>query len=71
MKRIATLLFLVALVPARVLRSRTARRSPVLAPTAAGFAVVSLDGTTLDYTLFVQNIGTPTLAQIHRRRSAA
>lgn len=34
-------------------------------PDGAGFAVVSIDGTTIRYNVFVQGIGTPTLAHIH------
>ena len=30
-----------------------------------GFAVITIDGTTVHYTVFAQNIGAPTLAHIH------
>ncbi|HYI11398.1 MAG TPA: CHRD domain-containing protein [Thermoanaerobaculia bacterium] len=71
MKRLATLLFL-ALMP---LTAAAQSYSAILSGAAevpgpgdtdgVGFAVVTLDGTTLRYTVFAQNIGAPVGAHIH------
>lgn len=42
-----------------------AAETPAGDPDGAGFAVVTIDGTTLRYSVFVQNIGNPTDAHIH------
>ena len=73
MKRIATLLFLLTLVPAAAFaQSYSATLTgPAEVPgpgdtDGLGFAVVRIDGTNLHYTVFAQNIGAPTAAHIHR-----
>lgn len=72
MKRIATLLFLLALVPAAAFaQSYSATLTgPAETPTAGdtdglGFAVITIDGTHLHYTVFAQGIGAPTASHIH------
>ena len=72
MKRIATLLFLLVLVPAAALaQSYSATLTgPAEVPgpgdtDGLGFAVVTIDGTHIHYTVFAQNIGAPTAAHIH------
>lgn len=72
MKRTAILLFLLALAPATLFaQSYSALLSgaaEVPGPgdtDAAGVAVVTIDGTSLHYTIWVQNIGAPTAAHIH------
>ncbi|HEX6098650.1 MAG TPA: CHRD domain-containing protein [Thermoanaerobaculia bacterium] len=72
MKRIATLLFLLALVPAAAFaQSYSATLTgPAEVPgpgdtDGLGFAVVTVDGTHIHYTVFAQNIGAPTAAHIH------
>ncbi len=72
MKRIATLLFLLALVPAAAFaQSYSATLTgPAEVPgpgdtDGLGFGVVTIDGTHLHYTVFAQNIGAPTAAHIH------
>ena len=71
MKRIAILLFLLTLVPMSAFaQSYSAvltgtNEVPAADPDGLGFAVVTLNGTTLNYTVFVQNIGAPTAAHIH------
>jgi hypothetical protein len=72
MKRLAILLFLLALLPAATYAQSY---SAVLNGTSEipgpgdtdgiGFAVVTIDGTTLHYTVFHQNIGAPTQAHVH------
>lgn len=73
MKRTAILLFLLALVPlAASAQTFTAQLTGALEvpgpgdPNGTGFAVVTIAGTTVNYTVFHQNIGVPTLAHIHR-----
>jgi hypothetical protein len=71
MKRIATLLFLLTLVATSALAQSYsavltgAAEVPAADPDGLGFAVVTISGTTLNYTIFVQNIGAPTAAHIH------
>jgi hypothetical protein len=71
MTRIATLLILLALSTAALAQSYSAQltgAAEVPGPGDAdgvGFAVVTLTGTTLKYTVFAQNIGAPTLAHVH------
>lgn len=72
MKRIATLLFLLVLVPAAAFaQSYSATLTgPAEVPgpgdtDGLGFAVVTVDGTHIHYTVFAQNIGAPTAAHIH------
>lgn len=71
MKRIAILLFLLALAPmAAFAQSYSAvltgaAEVPAADSDGLGFAVVTINGTTLNYTIFTQNIGAPTLAHIH------
>src|SRR5688572_20953096 len=43
---------------------------PPADPDGSGFAVVTINGTTVNYTVFHQGIGTPTLAHIHRGAAA-
>ncbi len=72
MKRIAMLLFILALLPAAAFAQSY---SAVLTGGAEfpgpgdtdglGFAVVTIDGTTLHYTVFAQNIGAATASHIH------
>jgi hypothetical protein len=71
-KRIATLLFLLALLPAVAFaQSYSATLTgPAEVPgpgdtDGLGFAVVTIDGTHVHYTVFAQNIGAPTAAHIH------
>lgn len=63
MKVIATLLLLLALAPAALAQSYSAT---LTGPDTdgLGFAVVTVNGTTLGYTIFAQNIGAPTAASI-------
>jgi hypothetical protein len=72
MKRIATLLLLLTLVPAAAFaQSYSATLTgPAEVPgpgdtDGLGFAVVTVDGTHIHYTVFAQNIGVPTAAHIH------
>jgi len=71
MKRSIALFFLLALLPLSAFAQSYsailtgAAESPAGDPDGAGFAVVTIDGTTLRYSVFVQNIGTPTDAHIH------
>ena len=71
MKRIAILLFLLAIAPvAAYAQSYSAvltgaNEVPAADPDGLGFAVITINGTTLNYTIFVQNIGAPTAAHIH------
>ena len=71
MKRILLLLLIVAAVPVAFAQSYSAilsGASEVPGPGDAdgsGFAVVSINGTTLNYSVFAQGIGTPTAAHIH------
>lgn len=72
MKRIATLLFLLALAPAAAFaQSYSATLTgPAEVPgpgdtDGLGFAVVTIDGTHVHYTVFAQNIGAPTASHIH------
>jgi hypothetical protein len=73
MKRTAILLLLLALAafPASA-QSFTAQLSGANEfpgpgdADGSGFAVVTINGTTVNYTVFTQGIGTPTLAHIHR-----
>jgi hypothetical protein len=48
-----------------------ANEVPVADPDGSGFAVVTISGTTVSYTVFAQGIGTPTLAHIHRGAAGA
>lgn len=65
MKRIATLLFLLAFATAALAQSYSAQLSGAAGDTdGLGFGVVTIDGTTLRYTIFTQNIGAPTSAHI-------
>lgn len=73
MKRIATLLIFLALVPAAAFAQSysTTLTGPAEVPgpgdtDGLGFAVVRVDGTRIHYTVFTQNIGAPTAAHIHR-----
>ncbi|HKR62351.1 MAG TPA: CHRD domain-containing protein [Thermoanaerobaculia bacterium] len=71
MKRLATLLFLLALSVAAHAQSFSAlltgaNEVPAADPDGAGIAVVTITGTTIHYTVLAQNIGTPTGAHIHR-----
>ncbi|MDP9194931.1 MAG: CHRD domain-containing protein [Acidobacteriota bacterium] len=73
MKRTAMLLLLLALVP---LSASAQSFSALLTgaaevpgpgdPDGTGLAVVTINGTTINYTVFYQGIGAPTLAHIHR-----
>jgi hypothetical protein len=74
MKRIALLLLLLTLPLAASAQSLTAQLTgasevPPADPDGSGFAVVTINGTTVNYTVFHQGIGTPTLAHIHRGAS--
>lgn len=64
MKTIAILLFLLSLSPAAFAQSYSAQLTGA-DPDGAGFAVVTISGTTLTYTIFAQNIGAPTEAHLH------
>lgn len=71
MKRIAILLCLALFPIAALAQSFSATLSganevPAGDPDGVGFAVVTIDGTTVRYNVFTQNIGAPTLAHIHR-----
>ncbi|HEY5611388.1 MAG TPA: CHRD domain-containing protein [Thermoanaerobaculia bacterium] len=73
MKRSLTTLFLVMmLIPAAASAQSFsailsgANEVPAGDPDGSGLAVVSITGTTVRYTLFVQNIAAPTAAHIHR-----
>ena len=72
MKRLALLLLLLTLPLAASAQSFTAQLTgasevPPADPDGTGFAVVTINGTTVNYTVFFQGIGTPvTLAHIHR-----
>lgn len=76
MKRLLTLLLVLAVAPAVFAQSYSAiLTGPAEIPgpgdtDGAGFAVVTIDGTTLRYSVFVQNIGTPTLSHIHTGSAA-
>ncbi len=72
MKRTAILLFLLALMP--VVASAQSYSVLLTGPAevpgpgdadGAGFGVVTIDGTTLRYSIWTQNIGAPTAAHIH------
>ncbi|HYC89658.1 MAG TPA: CHRD domain-containing protein [Thermoanaerobaculia bacterium] len=70
MKKIAFFLFLLSLSTAALAQSYSAQltgaaETPAGDPDGLGFAVVTIDGTTIRYTVFVQNIGAPTDAHIH------
>lgn len=71
MKRILFLLLILAAVPVAFAQSYSAiltGSAEVPGPgdsDGTGFAVVTIDGTTLRYSVFVQNIGTTTGAHIH------
>ena len=71
MKRTVILLFLIAFSTAAFAQSYSVQLTgPAEVPNAgdpdgAGFAVVTISGTMLHYTVFVQNIGAPTAAHIH------
>ena len=70
MRHIATLLLLLSLSAAALAQSYSAQltgaaETPAGDPDGIGFAVVTINGTTLSYTVFVQNIGAPTAAHIH------
>ncbi|MBV9492918.1 MAG: CHRD domain-containing protein [Acidobacteria bacterium] len=70
MKRLLTILFVLALVPAAFAQSYSTIPSGAQVvpgpgdPDGTGFGVVTIDGTTLRTTIFAQNIGTPTAAEI-------
>ncbi len=72
MKRFATLLFLLALLPAAAYAQSFsallsgANEVPAADPDGTGLAVVTFTGTTVHYTVLAQNIGAPTMAHIHR-----
>lgn len=73
MRRTAILLFLLALLPAAAfaqsfsaLLTGAAEVPNAGDPDGAGLAVVTIAGTTINYTVFHQNIAAPTLAHIHR-----
>ncbi len=71
MKRIAFLLLLLSLPLAASAQSFTAQLTgaaemPPADLDGTGLAVVTINGTTINYTVFHQGIGTPTLAHIHR-----
>lgn len=73
MKRTAILLMLLLLVTLSAsAQSFTAQLSGAAEvpgpgdPDGSGFAVVTINGTTVNYTVFAQGIGAPTLAHIHR-----
>jgi hypothetical protein len=71
MRRFATLLILLALVPAAAFAQSYsavltgAAEVPAADVDGLGFAVITINGTNLNYTIFTQNIGAPTLAHIH------
>lgn len=72
MKRSIAILFLFALLPvAAFAQSYSAQLTGAAEvpgpadPDGIGFAVVTIDGTTLRYSVFTQNIGVPTAAHIH------
>ncbi|HVS31726.1 MAG TPA: CHRD domain-containing protein [Thermoanaerobaculia bacterium] len=71
--RFALLLLLLALVPAAVhaqsFSANLAGANEVPGPgdpDGTGLAVITITGTTVRYTIFVQNIAAPTMAHIHR-----
>lgn len=72
MKRIATLLLLLALLPAAAFAQSFStvlsggNEVPSGDTDGVGFAVVTFDGTTVRYSVFTQNIAAPTMAHIHR-----
>jgi CHRD domain-containing protein len=72
MKRFATLLFLLALLPAAAYAQSFsallsgANEVPAADADGTGLAVVTFSGTTVNYSVLVQNINTPTMAHIHR-----
>ena len=71
MKRIAFLLLLLSLPLAASAQSFTAQLNgaaevPPADLDGTGLAVVTINGTTVNYTVFHQGIGAPTLAHIHR-----
>ncbi len=73
MKRTAILLFLLTLLPAAAfaqsysaILTGAAEVPNAGDPDGAGLAVVTIAGTTIQYTVFHQNVGAPTLAHIHR-----
>jgi len=72
MKRFATLLFLLALLPVSAYAQSFsallagANEVPAGDPDGTGLAVVTISGTTVTYTVLAQNIGAPTGAHIHR-----
>lgn len=72
MKRFATLLVLLALLPATSYAQSFsallsgANEVPAADPDGSGIAVVSFSGTTVHYSVLAQNIGAPTMAHIHR-----
>lgn len=63
MKRTAILLFLLALAPMALAHSYSATLAGADTD-GTGLAVVTVEGTQLDYTIFAQNIGAPTAASI-------
>ncbi|HEV7766796.1 MAG TPA: CHRD domain-containing protein [Thermoanaerobaculia bacterium] len=76
MKRTAILLLLLALVPlaasAQSFSAQLTGAAEVPGPgdtDGSGLAVVTISGTTINYTVFHQNIATPTAAHIHRGAS--
>jgi hypothetical protein len=76
MKRLIAILFMLAVVPAAFAQSYSAiltGAAEIPGPgdqDGVGFAVVTIDGTTLRYSVFVQNIATPTLSHIHTGSAA-
>lgn len=71
MKRFAILLFLLALAPAALFAQSYsavltgAAEVPAADADGVGLAVVTIDGTTLRYSVWTQNIAAPTAAHIH------
>jgi hypothetical protein len=71
MKRSIALLFLAALLSLPALAQSYsailsgANEVPAADPDGSGFAVITIDGTTLRYSVFVQNITAPTASHIH------
>jgi hypothetical protein len=74
MKRIAIMLSValaLTFAPAAFAQSFSAvltgaNEVPAADPDGSGIAVVTIDGTTVNYSVLVQGIGTPTVAHIHR-----
>lgn len=72
MKRIPTLLLLLALLPAAAFAQSFsallsgANEVPAGDTDGVGFAVVTFEGTTVRYSVFTQNIAAPSAAHIHR-----